>query len=305
MEHIPFVAATAFKFLSCRIRVGLLRTTSVGSILSRLALSLCMAVPGAVHASGTIVPAYFRPTWTPNYWEMLASTASKVQTTAILNPSSGPGATKDQAYADAAAKLRMAGGNVIGYVDTAYATRDKMAVLSDIAKYKEWYGVGGVFFDQMTDDVENVTYYANLYNYIKATYANFHVVGNAGKNTVEQYISLPAVDTVVVFEGSYKSFTQYAPREWMRNRDKKHFAYLVYEAPRAQQTCILCPTSESMIAVADNAIKNSIGYVYVTDDSGSNPWDTLPYYWSQEAEKLGASPPPCGMRRSKYYSCVW
>ena len=32
------------------------------------------------------------------------------------------------------------------------------------------------------------------------------------------------------------------------------------------------------------AVKRNAGYVYVTDDRGSNPWDTLPSYWTAEVD---------------------
>ena len=28
------------------------------------------------------------------------------------------------------------------------------------------------------------------------------------------------------------------------------------------------------------------GFVYITDDSGNNPWDTLPSYWRAEVDKV-------------------
>lgn len=31
------------------------------------------------------------------------------------------------------------------------------------------------------------------------------------------------------------------------------------------------------------------GWVYVTDDGGSNPYDTLPSYWSSELSQVGSS----------------
>ncbi|WP_280152114.1 spherulation-specific family 4 protein [Piscinibacter sp. XHJ-5] len=254
----------------------------IGKGACALILAISASAVQQANASGTIVPAYFRSTSSPNHWSTLAASASRVQTTAILNPSSGPGAAKDESYADAVEKLHLSGGKIIGYVDTGYATRDKNVVLSEIAKYKKWYGVDGVFLDQMTDDVAHVTYYADLYNYIKAIYSGFHVVGNAGKNTVEQYASLPAVDTIVVFEGAYKSFTQYVPRSWMQSYGRERFAYLVYSA-----------SSASMKEVANHAVTHNIGYVYATDDSPDNPWNTLPPYWDQEVTKLRETSAPC------------
>ena len=32
------------------------------------------------------------------------------------------------------------------------------------------------------------------------------------------------------------------------------------------------------------AVKRNAGYVYVTDDRGSNPWDTLASYWNAEVD---------------------
>src|ERR1051326_8941561 len=40
-------------------------------------------------------------------------------------------------------------------------------------------------------------------------------------------------------------------------------------------------TNFGNLAAARNA-----GWIYVTDDSGSNPWDTLPSYWTNEVNYI-------------------
>jgi hypothetical protein len=44
-----------------------------------------------------------------------------------------------------------------------------------------------------------------------------------------------------------------------------------------------CETAKSHI---DLAVARNIGYVYVTDDTLDNPYDSLPTYWSCEVDYI-------------------
>ena len=43
-----------------------------------------------------------------------------------------------------------------------------------------------------------------------------------------------------------------------------------------------------MRAAVDIAVRRNIGYVYVTDDAGANPWDSLPAYWTPLVDYVAA-----------------
>jgi hypothetical protein len=48
------------------------------------------------------------------------------------------------------------------------------------------------------------------------------------------------------------------------------------------------PTADAMGAALGKAIQFNAGYVYLTDDVLSNPWDTLPPYWEEQVEAVRA-----------------
>ena len=81
---------------------------------------------------GIIVSAYFDPA-SSGYWSSLDYAASRVSLIAIMNPNSGPGASQESAYVKALANLHTAGGKVIGYVYSSYATRPLTNVEGDIS----------------------------------------------------------------------------------------------------------------------------------------------------------------------------
>ena len=47
-----------------------------------------------------------------------------------------------------------------------------------------------------------------------------------------------------------------------------------------------------MQAAVSLAASRNVGYIYVTNDSGANPWDTLPSYWNAEVAAVSAVPEP-------------
>jgi hypothetical protein len=56
-----------------------------------------------------------------------------------------------------------------------------------------------------------------------------------------------------------------------------HVAVLSYNVPAARD----------MQACIGAAVEKKIGYLYITDGSGANPWAALPKYWEAEVEAVG------------------
>lgn len=57
----------------------------------------------------------------------------------------------------------------IDVVYTSYGARGLTAIKAEIDKYYQWYGVDGIFFDEVYyADCAKVSYYQNLYNHVKA-----------------------------------------------------------------------------------------------------------------------------------------
>ncbi|WCM21070.1 spherulation-specific family 4 protein [Paraburkholderia bryophila] len=257
------------------------RATVAGKALKRATLMACM-LAGCLHgtafaattaAVGLVVPSYFNATGSVANWNSLVTSARQVATTAILNPNSGPGTTTDPNYAAATAKVRAAGGKVLGYVHTSYGTRSLSAVVADVNAYVALYKVDGFFIDEMSSDnnIAHIQYYQSLYNYIKGLNATYSVTANPGTNIPELYASLPTADQFVVFESTAKAYASYKPLSWQAAYPKNRFVHMVYNATTAQ-----------MPSIVQYASTHGAGGVYVTSLAGSNPYKALPPYWSNE-----------------------
>jgi len=227
-----------------------------------------------------LVPAYFYPVEN-SPWDDLAMAAASVPITAILNPNSGPGSSVDPNYVAVVNSLRAAGGRVIGYVATSYGSKSATTVKSQIDKYIDFYAIDGIFLDEMSTSSLKLSYYGDLYDYIKAKNGAYEVVGNPGTNTLESYLTTPTADVLVTFEDSRTAYSSFAPDVWSDGYDASHFAHIVHTT-----------SSGDLQTVLDLAAARNAGLIFVTDDVMSNPYDTLPAYWNQEVSAVAAMAAP-------------
>jgi len=265
-----------------------------------MALMMMMAIGpiagGQVRADEVValVPAYFYPTWwSGSPWDGLNAAAGQIPIEAIMNPASGPGTSVNPDYTVAVTELQAAGGTVIGYVATGYGSRAAADVLSDVQSYITWYGVNGIFLDQMGNQDGNLDY-VSVYTSIKALAASngipLHVVGNPGIPFTQVEAYLAAADTLVIFEGplqntdptaaSFKSYPNKGPYTglplWFENYSPSQIANIVYSVPSA------LPTVTSIF----KAVGYNAGYVYVTDGQLPNPYGALPSHWELEVDAI-------------------
>jgi len=222
---------------------------------------------------GIMVPAYFYPS-SGGYWNALDSAASLVPLIAIMNPDSGPGTSQDNTYVQALAKLHQAGGTVIGYVHTSYGARPLTDVEADIDLYLSFYKLDGFFIDEMTSDenASHLDYYAAIYQYIKAKNTNYTVFGNPGSNTREDYITRPTDDGLMIFEDDGANYPGFTPSSWVFQHPAQQFVHLPYDVA----------TATIMSNYVGLAVSRHAGWIYITDDTLPNPYDTLPSYWTNE-----------------------
>jgi Spherulation-specific family 4 len=232
---------------------------------------------------GITVPAYFYP---GSLWEQLNEAAGQVPLTAIMNPASGPQASAVDIinYNNAVRSLQAAGGRVLGYVFTKYGTRDISTIKAEVDLYETQYTpLNGFFLDEMTGvpSAAEITYYREIYAYIKAKSANYQVTANPGSYSGEVYLQEPAAtDTLVTFENKVGYDTAAAPA-WVFRYLARSFMHIPWSVPTVEQM-------ETYVRLAKS---RNTGQIYITDDDGvivgsdfTNPWDTLPSYWQQEVQ---------------------
>lgn len=259
-------------------------------------LSVLLLQPAAAGAGLEIlVPAYFYPV-PGSPWVQLTADAGQVPITAILNPASGPGTTQDPTYVSTVNAFRAAGGRILGYVPTGYATRSAAAVTADVDSYLAFYAIDGIFLDEVTNDAgsTHLDYYAGIYTFIKSRNAGFRVIGNPGTNASEAYLTRPCLDAIVLYENG-TGYDNYQTDAWVYRHPRNQIAHLLYAVP----------TAGDMLSRVDQALSRGVGLIFVTDDALiPNPWDTLPAYWSAEVARIAAlslaatpeRPPPRRLR---------
>lgn len=217
-----------------------------------------------------LVPAYFYP---GAEWTRLANVAATTPMGtlfAIANVNNGPdsGQAADIApYQQVIRDLRAKGGRVLGYVYTSYGARAVAAVKADIDLWYSRFGVDGIFLDEQANTSAALAYYQSLHDYIKAKGGEAFVVGNPGVATIEGYMA--ANDVTCVFETAGPTgFPTWTPPVWTAGYPASKFYVLPYNSSAAD-----------MAAYVTRAAANRAGWIYVTDDTLPNPWDTLPSYF--------------------------
>lgn len=251
--------------------------------------ALLFVVPAAF--ASQLVPAYFYPSGTPNPWHTMCDHMNREAdgSTAIMNPSSGPGSAKDSNYASALIYCQEEDEqNVIGYVDTDYTAVPIATAETNIDDYYSWYPtIDGIFLDQMATEASSTalcpgctmtkqSYYKTIYSYIHGKSAEADVIGNPGTPASTAWqLNTPAADEIVTFEGSHSAYQTYSPPSWVLHKESNEIANLVYGASETSQM-------EADCIKANEA--NNASLTYVTNLAGppSNPWEALPSYWLTE-----------------------
>jgi len=179
----------------------------------------------------------------------------------IMNPDSGPGSTQDPIYVDAITALQLAGIEIAGYVDTNNNARPIEDVMTDIAAWDALYGVDGIFLDSMGTAT---TYYSSLTTYIHSLGMDFSI-GNVGGLVSTSYTSL--VDTVVIATtDALPLLTDYA-------------SWQAANVPKITAAMLISDISSFPSGFIYEA-NQFVGWIYVTDGGGTDPWSVLPSYFN-------------------------
>jgi len=254
-------------------------------------LALATAAPLA-SAIEIIVPAYFYPSWMPsqNEWLQLTAAASQgARITAIMNPGNGPGTASNSDYVTAVNALRAAGGKVLGYDYTCYGinlctpqvppTRSTPDVLADARRYASWYGVDGVFLDEMSTQTGALPFYQAVSSSLRSAHPGWEIVGNPGVAPAAGYTAVAS--TLMSFEGSYTDFINGPFLGGLTNAGST--GAIVHSVATVAQ----------MQEVMGLARQYGLGAIYVTDGTmaSGNPYLHLPSYWTAEVAAAAVPEP--------------
>jgi hypothetical protein len=221
--------------------------------------------------TGTLVPLYTYPTDVS--WKTVATAKRahpSVPVIAVINPSNGPGTSLNADYVNGIAALRQAGVSVLGYVSTSYTRRSETAVQADIDTYRQWYPQAtGIFFDEQSNSVGGEDYYRRVSAYARSKSFSF-TVGNPGSDSAPSYVG--TVDLILVYENAGQpSLSSMAG--WHASFAPSNFGIIPYG---------VSTLDAAFVAKA----RATVGYIYVTNDTLPNPWDTVPPYFSDLVAQL-------------------
>jgi hypothetical protein len=220
--------------------------------------------PPAADATGTIVPLYTSPSH-PSWTAVIAAKTAhpRVPVIAVVNPANGPGSAVNARFLAGIGRLFSAGIKVIGYVATGYTRVPEATVRTDIDHWKAWYPhLAGIFFDEQARSPGQEEYYRRLSQYAKSQGLSF-TVGNPGTDSSPSYVGV--LDTVLIYEsGGLAAMAKLAG--WHANHNRSNFGIIPY--------------GTTLDVAYVRAAKGFVGYIYLTNDTLPNPWDSVPPYFA-------------------------
>ena len=212
------------------------------------------------------VPAYFYP---GACWSRAISSRPVPNIMIMDVTSSGAGSAPDPNYQVTVSRAQAAGIKVLGYANTDYAQRSAAAVEADVRNYAAWYHITDFFLDEASSSSDSIGYYRQLTDYIRKVHPGALVMLNPGIYPDRQYMSLG--DVMLVYEDTYANYVNLQVPGWAGKYPAARFAHVIYATPGSQLASVI-RMSEGRHA----------GYVYVTDNAGSNPYGSLAGYWARE-----------------------
>jgi Spherulation-specific family 4 len=219
----------------------------------------------------SFVPSYF---YASNYWDEAIGT-NPTPPVMFLNVDSGPGTGPDSHFQQLVKSAQQHGITVLGYSSTEYTAKSISAVETEVADYKNWYGVNGMMLDLTQGTSGALSYYQTLYNYIHSEISGAVIWLNVGSYPVSSFMNVANV--IMGFEGSYSSFQGSSVPSWVSGYARDRFAQVIYDTPAAD-----------VAAAASTAWSRRAGYLFTTDLGEPNPYGALPSYWSAEAATVAA-----------------
>jgi hypothetical protein len=215
-----------------------------------------------------------------------------------INPEGGPGSYSPNIAVEVS-NMQAAGIVVIGYVPTGWAENSISSIESEMLTYHSWYGVNGTYLDQMPNWNYNgpngtwyfggpggvfvPAYFATLNQYGKSI-GMTEVVANSGADVPTDFIG--SVDTVGIFENAYlPSLSTSAGWDslaglgaWHTSYAKSNFMFFSYAVTSLDPMYLLGAAAY-------------VGYLYITNGTGTQPYSALSPYFDQMVSLLASMVP--------------
>src|SRR2546422_8419476 len=221
--------------------------------------------------TGLVIPLYTDPstgTWAVVLNAKLAHPS--VPITVVINPNNGPGTYPELGYLAGIKAFQAAGIIVLGYMATGYAKTYIGLVQHDLYAYWSWYALDGIMFDEMSDSMMDQDYYSTLNAYVKQIGMTY-TMGNPGTSVPMGLIG--TLDSLAIYESpGYPAISVLSQ-------------YSAYPKMNFAAIAIGVPLNTAFLASASPYV----GWVWVTNDSLPNPYDSLPSYFASLVAALDLS----------------
>jgi len=148
-------------------------------------------------------------------------------------------------------------------VHTSYGARSASTCVDEMAQYKTWYTLDGIFLDEMATSPGDEAYYESLASSARDLGLNF-LVGNPGSEPESDTFYSVGIDVLMVFESGYLPMDLQPVSGYRALYQRGVFPY-----------GIPAPLNTTWIAQA----RQSVGWVFVQNDTLPNPWDTVPAFF--------------------------
>lgn len=225
----------------------------------------------SVDRSGIIIPLYFDPNTTWYEIVQLHHEYPGVPMIVIVNPDNGPGSNYSQAYRNWTAEMTSSGITVLGYIYTSYGSRSASTIMGQVDQYITWYGIYGIFLDEVSDNSSDSSYYHNVTQDCRSVGITY-IVGNPGTYAPENITR--NFNLTVLYENS--GMPEVNQLESITNGTSRNFSSII---------AVGVPNLNlNWIQVASEYFS----YIYVTDLGEPNPYFSLPGYIQEEMDYLSS-----------------
>jgi hypothetical protein len=152
--------------------------------------------------------------------------------------------------------------------------KPRAQVEAEIEDFLRFYpDIQGFHLDEQSSNARDIAYYAALSAFIHKRIPGGLVLSNPGTVCAEGYVQDSSLDAVCMFERE-SGLAQFQMPAWASKYSHSRFCVQQYQVS----------TAVEMNELLSRAIKLGVGYVFLTDRRGPNPYDRLPTYWEEEVE---------------------
>ncbi|WP_337863732.1 spherulation-specific family 4 protein [Nitrososphaera sp.] len=239
---------------------------------------------GSTRSTGVYVPLYKYPDLgdSDGMWNAVikAKKAHPAVPFAVsVNPSNGPGWSADSRIKSAIGELRAAGvEHVLGYIPTMYATEPSGRTMADLKRmvdnYRAWYPeMDGLMMDTVAAGADKVWFYKELVSYAKSKGFSY-VKANPGAKVDKAYFEV--FDNISIYERYGAPSISTLASNTFNNRDGYGIGKFAF-------------TAKGVAGLDTGYLEDArdyVGYMYMTDDGGGNPYNTVPPYFNSMVEAL-------------------